>query len=64
MATKKPAHGGKRPGAGKPKGPAKRLVSARLLIPIYEALQARAEERGVTVSREVEEILEAALTNT
>ncbi len=55
---KKPAtHGGARPNAGaplgnenRPKGPAKKLVSARILVSTYEQLEAEATAAGISIS--------------
>lgn len=55
-------HGGRRPGAGRPR----RLEGARSLTvvleaPLYDALRARAEARGVSLSEEVRAALAAHL---
>lgn len=54
---KPPAHGGPREGAGAPvgnenraKGPAKKLVSARVLVTTYERLEAEAAAAGISIS--------------
>lgn len=64
-ATKKAAKkssgwGGARPNSG-PKAPPKKLVSARIELPAYEALEERAKKSGRALSAEAAEILEAVL---
>ncbi len=59
MTTKKNTHGGKREGAGKPKGPVKILVSGRVSVTAHEAIIKRADAAGRTLSAEVALILEA-----
>lgn len=64
MTKPKTKHRKRAPGAGAPKGnqntpkgPEKKLVSARLLLPVYDRLVARAAANHRKVSAEVEALL-------